>query len=216
MNYTDLKTNVEDICENTFTAAQHAMFVQQAEKKLYTSAQLAALRKNVTGTLTVNNKYLQAPSDFLSAYSLAVIRANGAYAYLVNKDVNFIREAYPNPNTTGEPKYYAIFGPLYSDEAELGLILGPTPNAALTAELHYYFYPESIVTAETTWLGDNFDVALLNGTLMEAARFLRMEPDTIANFEKHYVQAVTLLKNLGDGKQRQDAYRSGQYREKVK
>jgi hypothetical protein len=167
-------------------------------------------------TTACNNEYLQAPTDFLSAYSLAIIRANGAYVYLVNKDVNFLREAYPNPNVTGEPKYYAIFGPLYSDEAELGFILGPTPSENLTAELHYYFYPESIVTAETTWLGDNFDMALLNGTLMEAARFLRMEPDTIANFEKHYVQSIALLKNLGDGKQRQDAYRSGQYREKVK
>jgi hypothetical protein len=212
MDYTELKTNINDICENNFSNDQLAMFTRQAEQKLYSTVQLANLRKNVTGTLTVDNKYLSAPSDFLSAYSLAVIKANGDYLYLLNKDVNFMREAYPNPTVTGVPKHYAIFGPQSNDVNELSFILGPTPNANLGVELHYFYYPESIVTAGTTWLGDNFDSALLNGALIEAIRFMKGEEADIKNYEKLYLQAVSLLKQLGDGKQRMDAYRDGQYR----
>lgn len=212
MDYTELKTNINDICENNFSNDQLAMFTRQAEQKLYSTVQLANLRKNVTGTLTVDNKYLSAPSDFLSAYSLAVIKANGDYLYLLNKDVNFMREAYPNPTATGVPKHYAIFGPQSNDVNELSFILGPTPNANLGVELHYFYYPESIVTAGTTWLGDNFDSALLNGALIEAIRFMKGEEADIKNYEKLYLQAVSLLKQLGDGKQRMDAYRDGQYR----
>jgi len=169
--------------------------------------QIPALRKNVTGTMTIGNTYLQIPSDFLYCYSLAVIDANGEYHYLLNKDVNFIREAYPinNVASRGRPKHYANF----DDSA---FILGPTPDLAYSAELHYGYYPESIVTAGTTWLGDEFDSALLNGALIEAIRFMKGEQDMVALYERLYVQAIGLLKNLGDGKLRQDAYRSGQVR----
>lgn len=215
MNYAELKTNIADICENTFTDDEYALFTKQAEQRIYNTVQLANLRKNVTGSLTSGNKYLQAPSDFLSVYSLAIVKANGDYEYLLNKDVNFIRQAYPNPNTTGVPKHYAIFGPQSNDDNELTFILGPTPNANLVAELHYYYYPESIVTAGTTWLGDNFDSVLLNGALVEAIRFMKGEVDMVQFYERMYAQSIALLKNLGDGKQRMDAYRDGQVRVEV-
>ena len=215
MNYATLCINIADICENSFTADELAMFVQQAEQKIYNTVQIANLRKNVTGALTINNKYLSTPNDFLSVYSLAVIKANGSYEYLLNKDVNFIRQAYPTPTSTGLPKYYAIFGPNSSSVTELSLIVGPTPDAAYSVELHYFYYPESIVTAGTSWLGDNFDSALLNGSLIEAIRFIKGEADVIANYDKLYLQSMLLLKQLGDGKQRQDAYRSGQFRQDV-
>jgi hypothetical protein len=215
MNYAELCANIADICENSFTADELAMFTKQAEQKIYNSVQIANLRKNVTGTTSASNKYLSAPTDFLSVYSLAVIKADGSYEFLLNKDVNFIRQAYPTPTSTGLPKYYAIFGPNSNDDTELSLILGPTPNAAYSVELHYFYYPESIVTAGTSWLGDNFDSALLNGALIEAIRFIKGEADVIANYDKLYLQSMLLLKNLGDGKQRQDAYRSGQFRQDV-
>ena len=216
MNYTELKTNIADICENEFTADQYAMFTQQAEQKIYNTVQLANLRKNVTGTLTASNKYLAAPNDFLSVYSLAIYpAAGGNYEFLLDKDVNFIRQAYPNPATTGKPKHYAIFGPQSNDVNELTFILGPTPDAAYNAELHYYYYPESIVTAGETWLGENFDSALLNGALVEAIRFMKGEADMVKLYQDMYMQAIALLKNLGDGKQRTDTYRDGQTRIKV-
>ena len=216
MNYAELKTNIADICENEFTADQYAMFTQQAEQKIYNTVQLANLRKNVTGTLTASNKYLAAPNDFLSVYSLAIYpAAGGNYEFLLDKDVNFIRQAYPNPATTGKPKHYAIFGPQSNDVNELTFILGPTPDATYNAELHYYYYPESIVTAGETWLGENFDSALLNGALVEAIRFMKGEADMVKLYQDMYMQAIALLKNLGDGKQRQDAYRDGQVRIKV-
>ena len=216
MNYTELKTNIADICENEFTEDQYAMFTQQAEQKIYNTVQLANLRKNVTGTLTASNKYLACPLDFLSVYSLAIYpAAGGNYEFLLDKDVNFIRQAYPNPATTGKPKHYAIFGPQSSDVNELTFILGPTPDATYNAELHYYYYPESIVTAGETWLGENFDSALLNGALIEAIRFMKGEADMVKLYQDMYMQAIALLKNLGDGKQRQDAYRDGQVRIKV-
>lgn len=205
MNYTELKTNIEDICENSFTDDQLAMFTQQAEQKIYNSVQIPALRKNVTGTLTAANKYLSTPSDFLWSYSLAVVDASGVYHFLLNKDVNFMREAYPKPTDTGLPKHYAYFD-------DNTFIVGPTPNAGYTSELHYGYYPQSIVTAGTTWLGEEFDSALLNGALIEAIRFMKGEPDIVAMYEKMYLQAITLLKSLGDGKLREDAYRSGQFR----
>ena len=215
MNYAALCVNIQDITENTFTADQLAMFTQQAEQKIYNTVQIANLRKNVTGATTSTNKYLSCPTDFLSVYSMAVVNTTGEYTYLLNKDVNFIREAYPTPTSTGLPKYYAIFGPNSTDINELSFMLGPTPDAAYTMELHYFYYPPSIVTAGTSWLGDNFDSALLNGALVEAIRFMKGEPDIIANYEKLYLLSVQLLKQLGDGKQRQDAYRSGQYRQPV-
>ena len=214
MNYTELKAQIKNICENEFDDTTLAMFTQQAEQKIYNSVQIANLRKNVTGVLSTGNKYLACPEDFLSVYSIAVYPASGTgdYLYLLNKDVNFIREAYPNPTSTGKPKHYAIFGPQSANVNELAFILGPTPDANYNAELHYYYYPPSIVTAGTTWLGDNFDSALLNGALVEALRYMKGEAADTAVYDKLYLQALTLLKNLGDGKQRADAYRDGQYR----
>ena len=204
MNYTELKTNVNDICEQTFTDDQLAMFTKQAEQKIYTTVSLPALRKNQTGSLTSGNKYLTMPSGFLYAYSLAIVSGSD-YIYLIDKDSNFIREAYPNPATTGVPVHYAIFD-------QTSFIVGPTPNANFDAEIHFAYYPESIVTAGTTWLGTEFDSALLNGTLVEAIRFQKGEPDMVALYDNMYAQSLALLKNLGDGKLREDAYRNGQTR----
>jgi hypothetical protein len=190
-------------------------FIRQAEQRIYNTVQIANLRRNMTGTLSANNKYLSAPGDFLSTYSLAVIDTNGDYLYLLNKDVNFIREAYPSSSATGLPKHYAIFGPSTSDSKELSFILGPTPNTNYGVELHFYYYPESIVTAGQTWLGDNFDSALLYGTMCEAVTYMKGEADMVKLYQDRYVQAIALLKNLGDGKQRMDAYRDGQLRVQV-
>lgn len=208
MNYSELTANIEDICEQTFTADQLAMFTKQAEQKIYTTVDLPAFRKNQTGSVTSGNKYLAMPSGMLYVYSLAVIGGDGDYEYLLNKDVNFIREAYPGPNDTGKPKHYAVFD-------QNTFILGPTPDANYSSEIHFSYYPESIVTAGTTWLGDEFDSALLNGALVEAIRFQKGEADMIALYEKLYVQALTLLINVGDGKLRGDAYRDGQVKRKV-
>ena len=215
LTYTQLVQQIEDVTENTYEVQDVNGFIQRTEQLIYNTVQLPSLRKNVTGSMTANNKYLSTPSDFLSVYSLAVIKANGEYLYLLNKDVNFIREAYPSPTSTGLPKHYAIFGPTTTFPNELSLILGPTPDAAYNAELHYFYYPESIVTAGTTWLGDNFDSALLNGSLVEAIRFMKGEADMVALYEKLYLQSIALLKQLGDGKQRMDAYRDGQVKDRV-
>lgn len=208
MNYTELTANIQTICENTFGATELAMFTQQAEQKIYATVELPALRKNQTGTFTSGNKYLSMPSGMLYVYSLAVIDGSSNYTYLLNKDVNFIREAYPNPSTTGVPKHYAVFD-------QNTFIVGPTPGGNYAAELHFGSYPESIVTAGTTWLGEEFDSALLNGALVEAIRYMKGEPDLVALYEKMYVQAIALLKNLGDGKLRQDMYRDGQVKVRV-
>ena len=215
MNYTQLQTAVEDYTENTFSAVDFANLTQLAEQRIYNSVQLPALRKNVTGTLTQGNQYLSAPTDFLSVFSLAVI-SGGEYSFLLNKDVNFIRESFPNPTVQGTPKYYALFGPDSSNPDELTLILGPTPSANLTAELHYFYYPVSIVVSNTSWLGDNFDSVLFNAVMVEAARFMKQEQDVVAMMDKEYGQSLDLLKNLGDAKNRQDSYRSGQVRYPVK
>jgi hypothetical protein len=204
MNYTELKANVQDICETTFTDDELALFTQQTEQKIYTSVQFPAIRKNQTASLTSGNKYLTLPTDFLWSYSLAIISSSD-YVYLLNKDVNFIRDAYPNPATTGVPKHYAYF-------TDTSLIIGPTPNAAFDVELHYGYYPESIVTASTSWLGDDFDSALLNGALVEAIRFMKGEPDLVSLYQNMYMESLTLLGVLGDNKLREDAYRSGQYK----
>lgn len=212
MTYNELVTAVQDYCENTFLTVDMNTFITQAEQRIYNTVQIANLRKNMTGSLSANNKYLSAPVDFLSAYSLAVIDAAGDYQYLLNKDVNFIREAYPSAAATGLPKHYAIFGPTSNAVTELSFILGPTPSSNFGVELHFYYYPESIVTAGTTWLGDNFDSALLNGTMVEAIRFMKGEPDLVKLYQDTYLGSIGLLKNLGDGKQRMDAYRDGQVR----
>jgi hypothetical protein len=220
VNYAQLKTAVEDYTENSFSATDFATMTKLAEQKIYNTVQLPSLRKNVTGSMTSGNKYLQAPSDFLSVFSMAVILADGSYEYLLDKDVNFIRQAYPAPTSTGTPRYYAIFGPRSDNENELTFILGPTPSASLSVELHYYYYPVSIADSVlnpsgTSWLGDNFDSVLFNGVMVEAARYMKEEQDVVTMYEQQFAQSLILLKQLGDGKNRQDAYRNGQVRVKV-
>ena len=201
--------------------------IRQAEQRIFNSVQVAYFRKNVLGVLADGNKYLSAPDDFLSPYSLAVIENYGTalerYTYLLNKDVNFIREAYPTPDDAGLPKHYAIFGPTTTGGGspaitnELSFILGPTPDANYKVELHYYNYPESIVDSADghSWLGDNFDIALFCGTMMEAITYMKGEADLISLYRDRYDSSMFLLKNLGDGKQRMDAYRDGQVRTPV-
>ena len=215
MNYAQLVVAVSDYTENTFQTTDMNTFIEQAEQRIYNTVQFPSLRKNVTGVTSPANKYLACPGDFLSTYSLAVIEASGNYSYLLNKDVNFIREAYPSPTDTALPKYYALFGPQSSNADELTFILGPTPDAAYTMELHYFFYPPSIVTAGTSWLGDNFDTVLLYGTLVEAYTFMKGEQDMMALYDGKYKEALGLAKRLGDGLERGDAYRDGQYRQQV-
>lgn len=280
MNYADLSAALQSYTENTGAdfIAEIPTFVQQAEQRIYNAVQLANLRKNVTGTLTVANKYLSCPSDFLSVYSIAVFLApstsatgvsgestitvgtadelsvgmyasgtgiatgavvtgisgttvtlslantgtvsgtvtfQGDYVYLLNRDVNYIREIYPNPLYYSTPKYYAIFGPRSDNEDELTFILGPTPDKQYGAELHYYYYPESIVTAGQTWLGDNFDTVLLYASLVEAYTWMKGDPDLMQLYDGKFKEALALLKNLGDGKQRGDAYLDGQVKQKV-
>jgi hypothetical protein len=224
MNYAQLSATIQAYSESDepLFVENIPVFVQNAEQRIYNSVQLSYLRKNVTGATTPSNKYLSTPVDFLSVYSVAVVKPNGDYEYLLNKDVNFIRQAYPSPTDTGLPKYYAIFGPTTTADNppaltnEISLILGPMPDAVYPVELHYFFYPESIVTAGTTWLGDNFDTALLYGAMREACIFQRQEQDVVANYEAKYQETMMLLKQLGDGKERSDAYRSGQVRYPVK
>ncbi len=231
MNYSELVSAIQTYTENNFptitladsstvsSTAQINRFIEQAEQRIYNSVQFPSLRKNVTGTITSSNKYLSCPEDFLAPYSLAIYPYGGGdFTFLLNKDVNFMREAYPGPTSTGTPKYYALFGPTVSSGTisnELSFILGPTPDATYSAELHYYYYPESITTASTTWLGDNFDTALLYGCLVEAYTFMKGEPDLVALYKQKYVEAIALAKRLGDGMERQDAYRSGQLRVEV-
>jgi hypothetical protein len=303
MNYTELSNAIQAYTENTEAdfVASIPVFVEQAEQRIYNSVQFPSIRRNVTGVMTTNNKYLQCPTDFLAVYSLAVIKADGTYEYLLNKDVNFIRQAYPLPTDTDTPRYYALFGPRSDNAAELTFILGPTPDASYSTELHYYFYPESIVQSPvatlgaitggsayttgtyfdvpltggsgsgalatitvaagavtavtitngglqygvantlsaaatniggtgsgfsvlvasvtnsggTSWLGDNFDTVLLYGSLVEAYTYMKGEQDMMALYNGKYQEALALAKRLGDGMERQDAYRSGQYRQAV-
>ena len=220
MNYAQLFETIKGYVENDFPSTQFTdsaggtgtftskeqidTFIEQAEQRIFNSVQFPNFRKNQTGTLSPSNQYLEAPPDFLASYSLAVI-TNDSYEYLLNKDVNYIRAAYPNPTVEGIPKYYAQFD-------DNTFILGPTPDVAYTVEMHYFFYPESIVTAGTTWLGDNFDSALLYGALVEAYTYMKGEADIVAAYNKRYEEAMILAKRLGDGMERRDAYRSGQVR----
>lgn len=234
MNYADLSAAIQAFMENTFPATdtysaagsvssktQIDLFIQQAERKIYNSVQFPSLRKNVEGFTSAGNKYLSTPNDFLAPYSLSVTDATGRYEFLLNKDVSFIRQAYPNPASMGLPRYYALFGPTTQGSNppvptnELSLLLGPTPDAAYAVELHYFYYPTSIVDAGTTWLGDNFDTVLLNAALVEAATFMKAEEDLMKVYALRYQEALAMAKRLGDGMERQDAYRSGQYRQQV-
>ena len=237
MNYSTLFETIKGYLENDFPAStftdsagtgtvtltsteQINTFITQAEQRIFNTVQFPSIRKNVTGSVTTSNKYLSAPDDFLAVYSLAVVDGDGAYSYLLNKDVNFIRESFPTPTDTGLPAYYALFGPTVSGSTisnELSFLLGPTPDANYVVELHYYYYPQSITTAASgqTWLGDNFDSVLLYGSLVEGYTFMKGESDLITEYNAKYMEALSMAKRLGDGMERQDAYRSGQYRQKV-
>ena len=207
MNYAQLVAAIQSYTENQYSTTDINTFIENAEQRIYNTVQLPDLRKNVTGNMTSGNKYLSVPSDWLSTFSIAVINDDNEYTYLLNKDVNFIREAFPDTDSDfyGVPQYYAIFD-------DTTMILGPTPDADYNTELHYYYYPTSIVTSGSSWLGNNFDSALLYGSLLEAAAFLKEEPDTVAMYTARYNEAMQLLQNLGEGKNRRDAYRSGQER----
>jgi len=207
MNYTELNQALQDYVESTETSfvANIPMFVRQAEERIYRSVMIPELRKNATASTTLGSQYLARPSDFLAVFSMAVVDADGDYTYLYDKDVNFIREAFPNPTDVGTPTHYAQF-----DSGTL--LLGPTPDLSYAVELHYYYYPASIVTAGTSWVGDNFETVLLYGSLREAYQYMKGEEDITAQYENKYQEALALLKVLGDGKDRRDAYRSGQTR----
>lgn len=207
MNYAQLVVAIQSYTENQYSATDINTFIENAEQRIYNTVQLPDLRKNVTANMTSGNKYMSLPSDWLATFSIAVISATNEYTYLLNKDVNFIRESFPDTDSPfyGKPEYYAIFD-------DTTMILGPTPDADYNTELHYYYYPTSIVTSGSSWLGNNFDSALLYGSLLEAAAFLKEEPDTVAMYTARYNEAMQLLQNLGEGKNRRDAYRSGQER----
>jgi len=219
MNYATLVSTIKAYTENDFpdtagsggltSTEQVDTFIQEAEQRIFNSIQMLDLRKNVTGNVTSGNKYLSVPSDWLANFSLAVIDTDGTYSYLLNKDVNFIRESFPDPTDTGIPTHYSFFD-------ENSYILGPTPDANYSVELHYFYYPQSIVTASTTWLGDNFDSVLLYGSLLEAYTFMKGEADVIAGYQKRYDEALALLKELSEGKNRQDMYRTPQIRYPVR
>jgi hypothetical protein len=227
MNYSQLSAAIQSYTENQFpdtyladgsvvsSSDQINRFIEQAEQRIYNSVQFPSLRKNVTGITSASSAYLACPNDFLATYSIALILADGSYLYLLDKDVNMIRQAYPKPTSTGTPQYYALFGSQSSAVNELTFILGPTPDAVYGVELHYYYYPESITTAVTSWLGDNFDTVLLYGALVEAYTFMKGETDLVTLYNTKYNEALALAKRLGDGMERQDAYRSGQVRNKV-
>jgi hypothetical protein len=227
MNYSQLFTQIQTYTENQFpdtfvqvstsgsqtnvnAVTQINTFIMQAEDRIYNTVQIPSLRKNVTGNCSSTSKYLACPNDYLSTYSLAIINTDGTYEYLLNKDVNFIRQSYPDPTATGLPRYYALFGSRLNDPNELTFILGPSPNANYGAELHYFYYPESIVTAGTSWLGDNYSPALLYGSLVEAYTYMKGEADMLAAYNTKYQEAMQQLNRLGTGLERGDAYRDGQ------
>ena len=220
MTYAELLAEIQNYTQNyeaTFVATIPT-FVEQAEERIYNTVQIPPLRKNVTGGVTAGNKYLSCPADYLSSFSLAVIDGDGNYEYLLNKDVNFIRASFPNPADEGLPKYYALFGPTVISSVttdELSFILGPTPDDDYDVELHYYYYPQSIVSAGTSWLGDNYSPALLYGSLREAYLYMKGEQDIISYYEKMYQEALGQLNRLGTGLERGDSYRDGQAKIKV-
>lgn len=226
MNYAELFETIKGYVENDFpntswtgsdgsstvtltSTEQINTFIQEAEQRIFNAVQLLDLRKNVTGNMTAGNKYLAVPTDWLANFSMAVIDADGRYEYMLNKDVSFIRQSFPNPDDEGIPTHYAYFD-------ENSYILGPTPDANYAVELHYFYYPASIVTAGTSWLGDNFDSVLLYGSLLEAYTFMKGESDVIAGYQKRYDEAMGMLKQLGEGKNRQDMYRTTQVRYPVR
>ena len=227
MNYNELFSQIQTYTENIFpdtflangssvtATTQINTFIQQAEERIYNTVQIPSLRRNVTGNCSSTTQYLGCPNDYLSTYSMAVINTDGTYEYLLNKDVNFIRQAYPDPNAKGLPKYYALFGSRLNDPNELAFILGPSPDQIYTIELHYFYYPESIVTAGTSWLGDNYSPVLLYGALVEAYTYMKGEADMLNMYNTKYNEALQQLNRLGTGLERGDSYRDGQAKIKV-
>mgnify|MGYP003116904646 FL=1 len=225
MNYTELYETVKGYVENDFpdtsftdsagdsitltSTEQVNTFIKQAEQKIYNAIQILNLRKNVTGNLTTGNQYLSVPSDWIANFSLAVIDSSSNYTYLLNKDVNYIRESFPNPNSTGKPTHYALFD-------DNSYIVAPTPDEDYSMELHYFYYPDSIVTTGNSWIGDNYSSVLLYGTLIEAHIFMKGEPEVYKTYTDKYNQSMTGLKQLSEGKNRQDMYRTEQARYQVK
>jgi len=214
MTYAELVAQIESYTENSYPTVDVNTFITQAENRIFNSVNLPDLRANDTGTITGGNKYLNVPEDWLATYSLAVINTTtNEYTFLLNKDVNFIRESFPDTDTTfyGKPQYYAVF----NDES---FILGPTPDINYGAELHYFYYPESITTAASgqSWLGDNYSTALLYGSLLEANTYLMTDAEKMAMLDKRYNDAMVELLGLGEGKNTRDSYRSGQSRIPVK
>ena len=226
MDYNELFKTIKGYVENDFpntswtdetgsgtatltSTEQIDTFIRQAEQRIFNTVQLLDLRRNVVGNCTAGIKYLSVPDDWLANFSLAVIDGDGNYEYLLNKDVSYIRQAFPNPSEQGKPTHYAYFD-------EVSYILGPTPDDSYGMELHYFYYPPSIVDAGTSWLGDNYDSVLLYGSLLEAYTFMKGEQDVVAQYQKRYDEALALLKELGEGKNRQDMYRTQQVRYPVK
>ena len=221
MTYTELQAAIINYTQNSESVfvANIPLFVKQTEERVYNTVQIPALRKNVTGTTTQNNRYLSCPIDFLSSFSMSVLdQTTGDYQFLLNKDVNFMRASFPNPLDTGFPQYYALYGPTVVEDTittELSFILGPTPNGGYSVELNYYYYPASIVDAGTSWLGDNYDPVLLYGSLYEAYVFMKGEQDMMAYYKEKYEGALAQLNRLGTGLERGDSYRDGQAKIKV-
>lgn len=205
MNYSELVNLIKDYTENEEASfvANIPNFVRFAEERIYNSVFIPSIIKTSTIALSTGNKFLTLPADWLATFSVAVIApVTNAQTFLIEKDVNFIRECYPDPDETDTPVYYAIYD-------DLSLILGPTPDANYNVEMHYYYYPESIVTASTSWLGDNFETVLLYGALREAYLYMKGEADVVNYYEQKYQESASLLKVLGEGKNRRDTYRTG-------
>ena len=227
MNYNTLFSQIQTYTENIFPdtylangssvnyTTQINTFIQQAEERIYNTVQIPSLRRNVTGNCSPTTAYLGCPNDYLSTYSMAVIQPDGTYEYLLNKDVNYIRQAYPSPTAKGLPRYYALFGSRLNDPNELSFLLGPSPDAIYSIELHYFYYPESIVTAGTSWLGDNYSPVLLYASLVEAYTYMKGEADMLAVYNSKFQEALMQLNRLGTGLERGDTYRDGQAKIKV-
>ena len=204
MTYSELKSLIQNYLQNTETqfVSDLPSIIKQAEERILKTIQLPVFRKNVSGTLTSGNEYLSTPTDFLDNFSLS-FTSSGSQTFLLFKDVNFIREAYPNSSTTGTPKHYALF-----DDGTF--IIGPTPDSSYAVELHYFYRPASITAGAdsgTTWLSDNAENALLYGSLLEAYIYMKGEPDLVSVYQQRFAQALDRLKNLGEGDNTVDNYR---------
>ena len=204
MNYTELTNAIKEYTDNTETTFVNNIpnFVRQTEERIYRSILIPELRKNVTTSLTTSNRFLAKPTDFLAVFSIAVVDGSSNYSFLLPKDVNFIREAYPATATSGLPVYYSLFD---GDN----FLIAPTPDSTYTVQLHYYYDPPSIVTSSTSWLGDNAEATLLYGTLVEAYTFMKGEQDVLKMYAERFVESATRLKNYAEGVENTDAYRVG-------